>query len=356
MFYFNYYFDNSLNIGVIWSVTKLAKINPKEVVVGLDVGRSGVKLAFLFNNELKTHFIPSVVSPAKQLTFDANPNVTKENTIEVDGQSYFVGDTAIEQGATQTVGLNSNWLDGIEHKALLQRSKTFLKSYGVIPRLIVAGLPVNTFNSNAELLYQQVKSVFGCSVAPVPQPWGVFQDCILNDEGRYKPNGTNTACKKFAVIDVGHFTTDILLMNNFQWIQESSGSSVGMYKAVMDLQNRLGSTGTNTTLIECQEIMRTGKLKEFGEYRDVTDLVNESIPMTVSLVVQDVKNLLGNQARTIDHIIIAGGGSQAVFDELKKLWPQCELADNPRYSVAIGMRKYGITQALSDPSCLELSA
>lgn len=48
---------------MLWSVTKLAKINPKEVVVGLDVGRSGVKLAFLFNNELKTHFIPSVVQP-----------------------------------------------------------------------------------------------------------------------------------------------------------------------------------------------------------------------------------------------------------------------------------------------------
>lgn len=341
---------------MLWSVTKLAKINPKEVVVGLDVGRSGVKLAFLFNNELKTHFIPSVVSPAKQLTFDANPSVTRENTIEVDGQMYFVGETAIEQGATQTVGLNSNWLEGVEHKALLQRSKTFLKSYGIVPRMVVAGLPVNTFNSNSELLFQQVKAVFGCSVLPVPQPWGVFQDCILNDDGRYKANGTNTAFKKFAVIDVGHFTTDILLMNNFQWIQESSGSSVGMYKAAMELQNRLGAKGTNATLIECQEIMRTGKLKEFGKFRDVSDLVKEAIPMTVSTVVQDVKNLLGNQARTIDHIIIAGGGSNSIFEELKNLCAQCSLAENPRYSVAVGMRKYGVSQALADLSCLELPA
>lgn len=334
----------------------MAKINPKEVVVGLDVGRSGVKLAFLFNNEIKTHFIPSVVSPAKQLTFDANPKVTKENTIEVDGQMFFVGETAIEQGATQTVGLNSNWLEGVEHKALLKRSQTYLKSYGVIPRMVVVGLPVNTFNSNAELLFKQVKSVFECAVLPVPQPWGVFQDCILNDEGRYKGNGTSKAYEKFAVIDVGHFTTDILLMNNFQWIQESSGSSVGMYKAVMELQNRLGAKGTNATLIECQEIMRTGKLKEFGKLRDVSDLVKESIPMTVSTVVQDVKNLLGNQARTIDHIIIAGGGSNSVYEELKTLWPQCELAENPRYSVAIGMRKYGVSQAISDPSCIAVTA
>lgn len=337
----------------MWSAFKLAKINPKEVVIGLDVGRSGVKLAFVFNGELKTHFIPSVVSPAKQLTFDANPNATAENTIEVDGQYYFVGETAIEQGAAQTVGLSSNWLEGVEHKALLKRSKSFLKSYGVVPRMIVAGLPVNTFNSSSEMLFEQVKAVFGCAVMPVPQPWGVFQDCILNDDGRYKATGVTASTKKFAVVDVGHFTTDILLMNNFQWIQESSGSSVGMYKAVSDLQNRLGRNGTTTTLLECQEIMRSGKLKEFGAFTDVTDIVKESIPMTVSTVVQDVKNLLGNQARTIDHIIIAGGGSQPVFDELKGLWRQCEIAENPRYSVAIGMRKYGLAQALNDPSILE---
>lgn len=342
-----------MNTDRSWSVLKLAKINPKEVVVGLDVGRSGVKLAFFFNNEVKTHFIPSVVAPAKNLTFDSNPKLTKDNTVEVEGKFYFVGDTAIEQGAAQTVGLNSNWLDGVEHKALLQRSKSLLKSYGVVPRMIVAGLPVNTFSSNAKLLFEQVKSVFDCAVLPVPQPWGVFQDCILSDDGKYKANGVDTATKKFAVVDVGHFTTDILLMNNFQWIQESSGSSVGMYKAVSELQDRLEVGGTNASLIECQEIMRSGKIKEYGTVRDVSKEVAESIPMTVSTVVQDVKNLLGNQARTIDHIIIAGGGSQAVYDELKGVWRQCELAENPRYAVVIGMRKFGINQALNDPSCLD---
>ena len=334
---------------------KLAKVNPKEVVVGLDVGRSGVKLAFMFNNELKTHFIPSVVGPAMKLTFDANPKLTKENTVEVNGTSYFVGETAIEQGATETVGLNDQWLNGFEHQALLERSKSLLKSYGVVPRLIVAGLPVKTFNASAELLYKQINSVFGCSVAPVPQPWGVYQDYLLNDDGRYKANVTNSLSKKFAVIDVGHFTTDILLMSNFQWIQEGSGSTSGMYKSVKDLQERLAATGTSATLIECQEVMRTRTLKQFGEFLDVSHLVNEAIPMGVGPVVQHVKNLLGTQARTIDHIIIAGGGSQAVFDELVKVWRQCALAENPRFSVAVGMRKYGVAQANADPSCLELS-
>ena len=45
-------------------------VNPLDVVVGLDVGRSGVKLAFRFNNEVKTQFIPSVVMPAKKITYE----------------------------------------------------------------------------------------------------------------------------------------------------------------------------------------------------------------------------------------------------------------------------------------------
>ena len=328
-------------------------MNPRDVVVGLDVGRSGVKLAFFFNGEVKTHFIPSVVTPAKQLTFDANPNVTKENTVVVDGVAYFVGDTAIQQGATQTVGLSSDWLKGFEHVALLERSKSLLKSYGIVPRLIVAGLPVNTFNSNSEILYEQVESVFKCNVQPVPQPWGVFQDCLLNDDGRYKSNQTSTAFEKFAVIDVGHFTTDILLMNNFQWIEESSGSTIGMCKAVTELKRQLEITGITATVIECQEIMRTRKVKEFGQYSNVSDLVDKAIPMTVNGVVQEVKNLIGNQVRTIDHIIIAGGGSQVVFDALCGDWKQCSVAENPRFSVALGMRKFGLVQALNDPEVLK---
>ena len=71
-------------------------VNPLDVVVGLDVGRSGVKLAFRFNNEVKTQFIPSVVMPAKKITYDTNAKQTAENTVELEGKSYFVGETAIE--------------------------------------------------------------------------------------------------------------------------------------------------------------------------------------------------------------------------------------------------------------------
>ncbi len=320
-------------------------------MVGLDVGRSGVKLAFFFGGEVKTYFIPSVVIPAKTITYDTNQRLTQENTVELDGVKYFVGETAIEQGAQHTVGLTQNWLEGFEHRALLLRCKSLLSSYGVVPKLIVAGLPVDTFNAYMEKLYEQVTAVFGCGVLPVPQPWGVYQDYLLNDSGRLK--NSKALSERDAVIDVGHFTTDILLMSNGNWIQESSGSTIGMSKSCSELQTLLAAQGITATTIEVQEIMKSRKVKEYGSYRDVNDLVEKSILSARSQIVQFANNLLGSQARTIDRILIAGGGASSVFDEFKALWPQCILIDDPRFSVVVGMRKYGIHVALSDPSCVE---
>lgn len=290
--------------------------------------------------------------PAKAITYDTNPKQTLDNTIELDGRKYFVGETAIEQGAGQTVGLSDNWLNGIEHKVLLLRAKKLLNSYGIMPKLIVAGLPVQTFKSSAKLLFDQVSEVFPCNVSPVPQPWGVFQDYLLNDDGRLKNTAVSATREKFGVIDVGHYTTDILLMSNLNWIQESSGSSAGMYKAVSELKNRLGAIGINASMIECQSIIKEKKIKEYGKWRDVSDIVDASIPATRDIVVQETRNLLEAQARTIDHILVAGGGATCVVDAFKALWPQTTAVEDPRYSVVKGMRKYGLSLVLNDKSLI----
>lgn len=348
MFYYLY----NKTILKLESIQLAKSPNIQDVVVGLDVGRSGVKLSFHFMNEVKCHFIPSVVMPAKTITYDTNKKQTADNTVVVDGREYFVGDTAIEQGASQTVGLSNNWLDGIEHKALLLRSKRLLNSYGISPKLIVAGLPVETFESHAQQLFEQVSEIFACAVQPVPQPWGVYQDYLLNDDGFMKSHAVSANREKFAVIDVGHYTTDILLMSNLNWIQQSSGSSVGMHKAVSELKNRLSATGISASALECQTIIKDKKIKEFGKWRDVADIVDSSIPATVEVVVQETRNLLEAQARTIDHILIAGGGASCVFDRFKELWPQTTGVDDPRYSVVRGMRKYGVACVLNDKSLI----
>lgn len=318
-------------------------------VVGLDVGRSGVKLAFTVGKETKTKFFPSVVKPHHAITFDQNPRMTEEDTIEVDGQKFFVGETAIVQGATRSVGLSNNWLEGIEHKALLLRAKKYLATYGIIePSLVIVGLPVSTFRSDAAKLAEQVKQIFtGSRTIPVPQPFGVYQNEILTDDGKFRSTGNING--QYAVIDFGHYSTDYMYMNGQTWVENSSGSSEGMYLAVDTLVKNLSGEGITINHLEAQDIIRERRMKDMGEYRDMSKEVQTALTATIKPILQNANNYFSEKARALDKIIIAGGGGSLIFPTLKEKWKQTVLPDDPRFAVAIGMRKFGVKSIHEQP-------
>lgn len=316
-------------------------------VIGLDVGRSGVKIAFLDSaKNVSTKFFRSVIIPYRELTFDQNPKATEADTVEVNGNKYFVGETALAQGAKESIGLNANWLEGDEHTALLIRSQRYLKSYGVIPRFIVVGLPVNTFKHHAKILAQQVKEVFGHEtiVLPVPQPYGVYQDEVLNDMGEFK--GAKSISGQYAVIDIGHYSTDFLMMNENIWVEASSGSSDGMYVAVDNLNKILQAKGINLSPFKLQEVLMTKKIRQYGEEVDFSNEVREALQATVQLILQSTKRYIGSDASQMDKIIVAGGGAEVVFPSVYHMWKNAVKPENPRFSVALGMRKFGLKSLL----------
>lgn len=312
-------------------------------VVGLDVGRSGVKIAFMDSGKnVVTKFFNSVILPYKPLTFDTNPKATEADTVEVNGNKYFVGETALAQGAKESIGLNSNWLDGDEHMALLLRSERHLRSYGVIPRMIVVGLPVNTFKHHAQELARQVKQVFGQEVVvlPVPQPYGVYQDEMLSDGGELKSSARISG--RYAVVDIGHYTVDYLTMNEGNWVESSSGSSEGMYVAVEALRKNLQAKGHDLSTFALQEIIRNRSMMSFGQQVDMTADVKEALTGTVQLILQSTKSYIGVHASQMDKIIIAGGGADVVYPSVAAMWKNAVKPENPRFSVALGMRKFGV--------------
>lgn len=318
-------------------------------VVGLDVGRSGVKLAFLDSGKnVTTKFFSSVIIPYQPLTFDTNPKATEMDTVEVNGNKYFVGETALAQGAKESVGLNANWLEGDEHTALLIRSQRYLNSYGVVPKFIVVGLPVNTFKHHASILAKQVKSVFGQDiiVLPVPQPYGVYQDEVLNDMGEIKGNARISG--RYAVIDIGHYSTDFLMMNENNWVESSSGSSDGMYVAVDNLNKTLQGLGINLSPFKLQEVLKTKTIRQFGEDKDFSNEVRGALQATVQLILQSTKRYIGSEASQMDKIIVAGGGSEVVYPSVSHMWSNATKPENPRFSVALGMRKFGLKSLLGN--------
>lgn len=328
--------------------------NLSQLVVGLDVGRSGVKIAFTDSGKnVSTKFFSSVILPYKPLTFDTNPAMTQADTVEVNGNKYFVGETALAQGAKESVGLNANWLEGDEHTALLIRSQRYLLSYGVIPKVIIVGLPVNTFKHHDKELAKQVKEVFGQDsiVIPVPQPYGVFQDEILNDVGEVKTDARISG--RYAVIDIGHYSTDFLMMNENIWVESSSGSSDGMYTAVDNLNKKLQAQGINLSPFQLQDVIRNKKMMSYGKERDMTGEVREALQSTVQLILQSTKRYIGSEASQMDKIIVAGGGAEVAYPSVKHMWTNATKPENPRFSVALGMRKFGVRTLLGNKEFID---
>jgi plasmid segregation protein ParM len=57
-------------------------------------------------------------------------------------------------------------------------------------------------------------------------------------------------------------------------------------------------------------------------------------------IINKANQLIGKSARSLDGILIAGGGASLVKSALQAIWPHTHLAENARFSVAEGFCRY----------------
>ncbi|MFN3050705.1 MULTISPECIES: hypothetical protein [Pseudomonas] len=82
------------------------------VAIGLDAGRSAIKVVAYHEGKRTEVMYPTLAVPAVELTDPTTAARAKAETEIVDGKAYFTGDTARLQGnLTSSIGLNDNWTD-----------------------------------------------------------------------------------------------------------------------------------------------------------------------------------------------------------------------------------------------------
>lgn len=313
-------------------------------VAGIDIGHSAVKMAFRTpDGTLRHRQYPSVVTPAIPLSFDPQPEVTRSDTVELEGRRYFVGVTAVSQGAQAASGLSMDWIHAPEHQVLMERARRYLDSHQAQPDLVVLGLPVVTFARQQEELARQGLDVFRTDVVVVPQPWGAYQHGVLNENGEHLTS-KGTLLASWAVIDVGHFTTDFMLMERGRWIEVASGSCGGIYKAVEQLKKLLHARGLQTTSLECEEALRAGFIRNFNERLSVQADIEEAVAVVVNEIVETGTRLFGGVVRRLDAVLLAGGGADIIYPTLRERWPHTVTSEDPRMAIAEGMRRWGLTR------------
>jgi plasmid segregation protein ParM len=317
-----------------------------QTVIGFDVGRSSVKIVAARDTERKELLFPSAVCPAFTINDDRGAARAATETVFVGGKYFFIGETALLQGGDDlSGGLRDDWVYSEQHAALFLGGLNKLKATGISgvdSALIVVGLPGALYASQKAGLRQELgRLVPRAEIRVMPQPMGPYQQLVFTAEG-LESGQINADDDSYAVIEVGQYTTDFALLLHGHTIENAIGSCDGMRIAAEHLQRSLRQSQFAVSMAEATDLLRTKTLKNFGERIDVSDHVIRAVEPLAAQIVDKANQLIGKSARSLDGVIVAGGGAPLVLSTLQKAWPHARLSDNSRFSVAEGFCRYGL--------------
>jgi len=319
-------------------------------VIGLDIGRSATKVVAVHNGLFSRLMFPSIVSPYIEISIKDVAERAALETVTVAGKAYFTGETAAQQGrVNMSPGLSDDWTDTTAYLVLVASAMKRLAQRGV-PGLdkpyLVVGTPSKLFRSHKEALAHRTLEVVNAETIKVlPQPMGAFSSFALDTRGmtvKERNRDANGAPRSWAVIEVGHFTTDFLLMRRGAYVEAGALSCEGIHYAIDDLVRRLANNGFKVSHIEAEQILRTKVLKHFGASKDVSEDVDAALEAIAATIQVTADALLSDEARKLDGVLLAGGGGALILESMKRKWPNTLLVDDPRMAVADGYCKFGV--------------
>jgi len=327
-------------------------------VIGLDIGHSAVKVVGVSGGRRKTAVFPSQVSGAFHISDEQERRVAEMDTVSVGGVKYFTGETArIQGGSNVVVGLSDDWIESPQHEALLLSALGKMRREGVSLEdggILVLGLPSSLYDRQKDTLRKLAERHVKADIKVLRQPMGGYYTAMLNEHGAIQ-EGRSMKDDSFGVVDIGYYTTDFMLVIGGHHVERGVDSSDGMRMAAQALQRELVSIGNHIDLPECEEVLRTRKLIDYGKVIDASPYVVNSAKFMVDAIVDKATQVLGADARRLNGVIVTGGGAEFVYDELKRVWPHVTKSPDHRMAIADGYARFGLAyhkakQAAAAPS------
>lgn len=317
-----------------------------QTAIGFDVGRSSVKIVAARDGVRQELLFPSAVCPAFTVNDERGAARAAAETVFIDGRYFFIGETALLQGGDDlSGGLRDDWVYSDQHAALFMGGLKKLTATGIAgidTALIVVGLPGALYASQKAGLGQALgKLVPRAEIRVMPQPMGPYQELVFTADGQ-ESRAVNADDDSYAVIEVGQYTTDFALLLHGHTIENAFGSCDGMRIAAEHLQRSLRQSQFAVSMAEATDLLRTKTLKNFGDRIDITEEVLRAVEPLAAQIVDKANQLIGKSARSLDGILVAGGGAPLVLNSLRKTWPHARLSENSRFSVAEGFCRYSL--------------
>ena len=343
-----------------------------KTVIGLDVGHSQVKvsIANVRDRSARKQFsFPTLVSAWQQFSDETTANKSKEDTVEVNGQRFFVGKTVEVQDNPQAfVGVHADWFTSMPTqysaltKAAFQKSRAFIDQ-GPGEIVVVCGLPASSsleakkqvkalttaLLSPLIIFGESLKVIVGNQATSLINHVVFKEDGTLNPDFRFEPTTTTIEvdgetiekelpASTYGVIEVGFLTTDYTIRVGTVEVESSTSSDFGVYKAFERLQAELQKKGYDHDLRSVNDALIEKKLNGEDLHHTVQSATADLIQQAVTKGVESFKK------RRLDGILVAGGGAGIIYEAVKKALPKAIRLPNSRFSVAEGYVRRGLAE------------
>lgn len=313
-------------------------------VIAADIGHSAVKLSADIDGTVIKLTIPSFVCPAFSMSDDGEQLRAAQETVVLHNKSYFFGETARIQGQMKNpVGTYDNWIDSPEHAVLLLGAlkKAAAAGVEVTDPVLVLGLPTHLFTRQRDQLKGVVSQLMHTTQTMVmPQPVGPYQATMLDEFG-FPVTTLSPSSQTWGVIDIGYYTTDFLVIHNGRMIEDAMDSCAGMRKASEHLVRLLSKRGITADIQEAEESLASRCVKDYGTMIDIGQEVDLALSKNVTAVVDTMTRVMAGFIRRMDGLVVAGGGANLLYPFIQQVHPHAILADDARFAVAEGMRRFG---------------
>lgn len=328
-------------------------------IIALDVGRSEVRMIADYKGKREVITCSGYVMPAARMPHS-------DEGIEYDGQKYYVGETARIQGlADMTVGTDPNWIMKMEFRILCLWAFERLAKRGVPGLdnpLVIIGTSASLYTSQRNKLEEIVRTIIPGEVKAISQPMGVYLSYMLDNRGvphRERRLGPSGGKPSWAVLQVGHFTSDFLFIKEGINVEIKASTCPGMITAINALNFDLTSKGyAAQTDVRCLKSLLTGRTMVAGAEIEIRDEVDRALVVAANRIRAGFYRHFYDDTDELAGMVLAGGGAELIYPLIRDLMHNVILLENPRMAVVEGYMRYAksgeLRKGIADLKVVEL--
>lgn len=254
--------------------------------------------------------------------------------IEIEGQSYFIGEMAERQSNVRSFTLDPAQFFESHLKPLTLAAVARLVSSSA-PIRLVTGLPIGYLRDYSDRVTKALqgehtvvltslagkreeKTIVINEVKVIPEPFGSLFNLIMNDLG--EQGDKRYANEKIGIIDIGFKTADFTITDRMRYSERGSRTTdSGIAKAFSLIADKLREkSNVNIELYRLYDAVEKGSIRIKGKEYDLRAQTEMFYNQLAASIADEVDRLWSDEW-DIDTIVLTGGGGAALAKYLQPL-------------------------------------